>query len=57
LPPVGPPLTQGGSDDNGGGLPVTGPAGLTIVGAGIAVIAAGIVLMFTARRRRIRIEH
>ncbi|GAA2633618.1 hypothetical protein [Paractinoplanes durhamensis] len=47
---------QGGGDEDGGGLPVTGPAGIAIGGAGIAVLVVGVSLMVAARRRRVRIE-
>ncbi|HTF09813.1 MAG TPA: hypothetical protein VK659_16720 [Asanoa sp.] len=38
---------------SGGGLPVTGPAAGIIGGVGGAVVIAGLVLFFVARRRRI----
>lgn len=41
--------TSGG----GGGLPVTGPAATAIAGGGAAVLALGLVLFVSARRRRI----
>ncbi|GAA2633624.1 hypothetical protein [Paractinoplanes durhamensis] len=47
---------QAGGDDDGGGLPITGPAGIAIGGAGAAILVAGIALVVAARRRRIRIE-
>lgn len=40
---------QGG----GGGLPLTGPAAFAIAGSGLAVLAVGLVLFFSARRRRV----
>ncbi|MBQ1023128.1 hypothetical protein [Micromonospora sp. C95] len=42
-------------DDNGGGggLPVTGPQAGLIAGAGLAMVAAGIVLLLARRRRSV----
>lgn len=42
-----------GGQGNGGGLPLTGPAAFAIGGSGLAVLAVGLVLFFSARRRRI----
>ena len=53
---AGPSNGQGGGSgdgEDGGGLPVTGPVAGTIGGAGLAVIVAGAVLFFSARRRRV----
>jgi hypothetical protein len=44
----------GDTGGEGGGLPVTGPMGATIGGAGIALLAAGVVGLVLARRRRTR---
>ena len=42
--------TGGGEGDNGG-LPVTGPVAASVAGVGGAVLVAGAVLLFLARRR------
>jgi hypothetical protein len=46
----------GGGDDGGegGGLPVTGPVGAAVGGAGLALLAAGAAGVLIARRRRTR---
>lgn len=46
-------VADGGGSGGGDGLPVTGPAAFAIGGGGLAVLAAGLVLFFVARRRRI----
>ncbi|MFI7210646.1 hypothetical protein [Micromonospora maritima] len=43
----------GGSGDNDGGLPVTGPQAGLLGGVGVAVLAAGGALYMMARRRRV----
>jgi hypothetical protein len=50
----GPGAGSGGTGGAGGGLPVTGPMGATIGGAGIVLLAAGVVGVVLARRRRTR---
>ena len=52
---AGPAGGQGGGsgDEDGGGLPVTGPVAASVGGAGLAVIVVGAMLFFSARRRRI----
>ncbi|WP_051723780.1 bifunctional metallophosphatase/5'-nucleotidase [Micromonospora chokoriensis] len=53
--------SNGGNGNGGGageeepGLPITGAKVITIVGAGIVLLLAGIVALITARRRRIRL--
>ncbi|GIJ22170.1 hypothetical protein [Micromonospora lutea] len=42
-----------GGDGGGDGLPVTGPQAGLIAGAGIAMVAAGIVLLLARRRRSV----
>ncbi|MEU1586866.1 bifunctional UDP-sugar hydrolase/5'-nucleotidase [Micromonospora sp. NPDC005710] len=60
----GAPIAGGGPDDGDGGdggaggepgLPITGAKVLTIVGAGIVLLLAGVVALLLARRRRIRL--
>jgi hypothetical protein len=48
--------TGGGNGPGGGGLPVTGPQGAAIGGAGVLLIAAGTAGFLAARRRRTRFE-
>ncbi|WP_433530818.1 hypothetical protein ACQPYA_01375 [Micromonospora sp. CA-263727] len=45
--------TGDGGGNGGGGLPVTGPQAGLIAGAGLALVAAGIVLLLARRRRSI----
>ncbi|MDG4794763.1 hypothetical protein [Micromonospora sp. WMMD1082] len=42
-----------GGDGGGGGLPVTGPQAGLIAGAGLTMVAAGIVLLLARRRRSV----
>jgi len=53
--PAAPAGGQGGGsgDENGGGLPVTGPVAASVGGAGLAVVVVGGMLFLAARRRRI----
>jgi hypothetical protein len=41
----------GGAKDQG--LPVTGPAALTLGGTGVAVVAFGMLLLASSRRRKV----
>ncbi len=48
------PGEGGGSGSEGGGLPVTGPAGMVIAGGAVVLLAGGIILLIAVRRRRTR---
>lgn len=55
-PPSAPPSSPSSSAPPGGGLPVTGASAITIVLAGGFLMAAGGLLAFVARRRRLRLR-
>ncbi|GIJ79542.1 hypothetical protein SAMN05443287_107191 [Micromonospora phaseoli] len=46
-------VTADDGDGGGGGLPVTGPQAGPLAGAGLAIVAAGIVLLLARRRRSV----